>query len=189
MKATGNRENTERNGTLLSDLRAFGMVATVSIGIGLLVNQFREQPLPLVYQSRQARLEEAVSRTVASSETPGQSASAIAWPQNLSLDEFRTFVMEKRGLVLDARPEIFHRLGHVPGAISLPREDFEKRYASLKLDAARDQRMVVYCSGDACEDSALVQKALMKLGYARVAVFREGWAAWTRAGLPEEKAL
>lgn len=177
--------------SLLPDLHAFWIVATASICVGLVVNQFRDKPLSLVYQSKQERLEGAVARVVASSETPKQNVLSVSLPQNLSLDEFRAFVMEKHGLVLDARPEIFHRLGHVPGAISLPREDFEKSYANLrnKLDAVRDRPVVVYCSSNSCEDSELVQKALMNLGYARVAVFREGWAAWTQAGLPEEKAL
>jgi transposase len=41
------------------------------------------------------------------------------------------FVQEKRGLVLDARVEVYHRLGHVPGALSLPIQFFELGYAKL----------------------------------------------------------
>jgi predicted sulfurtransferase len=69
-------------------------------------------------------------------------------------------VESKRGLVLDARPEIFHRLGHVPGALSLPRDDFETGYAALKekLEADRSQPIVIYCSSASCEDSGLVKK-------------------------------
>lgn len=46
----------------------------------------------------------------------------------LTLEEFFEFV-DKDGLVLDTRSKIFYRLGHVPGAISLLRDDFENAYA------------------------------------------------------------
>ncbi len=163
-------------------------MATTSLCVGLLLNQFRDKPLPLVYQSKQERLEQAVSR-IAASEAPKHNSATGPFSQNLSLDEFRVFVKEKRGLVLDVRPEIFHRLGHVPGALSLPREDFEKSYARLKskLETDKNQPIVLYCPGGSCDDSELVQKGLVRLGYTQVVVFRGGWTAWTQAGLPEEK--
>ncbi len=121
-----------------------------------------------------------------------QSAAQLAQGEpscDVSLGYFRAFVNAKRGLVLDARPGIFHRDGHVPGAVSLPRDDFESSYARVKvlLEANRGQSMVVYCSDDACDDSKWVCQALTSLGYTRVNVFRGGWDAWTHAGLPTEK--
>src|SRR5690606_30147899 len=84
------------------------------------------------------------------------------------------------GIVLDARPEVFHRIGHIPGALSLPREDFENAYASLKevLEVDKEQIIVVYCSSMSCQDSELVRRALTALGYSRVAILTGGWAAW-----------
>jgi hypothetical protein len=140
------------------------MLATTSICMGLLLNQFQDNPLPLVYQSKQERMENAVSR-VAASEAPKHdfatalpklaSPIAVTLSQNLSLDEFRAFVKEKHGLVLDARPELFHRFGHVPGALSLPRDDFEKSYARLKakLETDKNQPIVLYCSNSSCEEA------------------------------------
>jgi rhodanese-related sulfurtransferase len=89
---------------------------------------------------------------------------------------------------LDARPEIFYRLGHVPGALSLARDDFENAYAQLKerLEKDKNQPLIIYCSNSSCEDSHLVQSALLKLGYVNVAVFSGGWATWTQEKLPEE---
>lgn len=109
--------------------------------------------------------------------------------QEISFDSFHAFVKEKRGLVLDARPENFYRFGHVPGALSLPRDEFEKGYTQLtkKLEANKRQPMIIYCSDESCEDSELVYKALTNLGYTQVSIFRGGWDAWTKAGLPEEK--
>jgi 3-mercaptopyruvate sulfurtransferase SseA len=99
-------------------------------------------------------------------------------------------VENKRGLVLDARPEIFHRLGHVPGALSLPRDDFETGYAALKgkLEADRSQAIVIYCSNASCEDSGLVKKSLSALGFINIALYEGGWSDWTNAKKPEETA-
>jgi len=163
------------------------LIITASWCVGLVVNQFRDHPLPLVYESKAERLENTVrSLSVEAKPIP---VSAQSFPSELSLGDFEVFVKQGKGLVFDARPEIFHRFGHVPSAISLPREDFEAAYTRLKdrLETKHDQLLAVYCSSISCEDAQLVQAALQKLGYAHVAVFRGGWDEWTRARLPEEK--
>jgi rhodanese-related sulfurtransferase len=177
----------ESYGNILRDILLFWIVGTASLCVGLLLNQFRDKPLSLVYQTKAERLQLAVAKMGTTQVT--RKAPEVL-PVSLSLDEFRLFAERKRGLVLDARPELFHRLGHVPGAISLPREAFESGYTQLKaqLESDKNQPLVVYCSGISCEDSIMVQEALVKLGYTHVSVFRGGWDEWTDAGLPVEKA-
>jgi len=152
--------------------------------VGLALNALRDPALPLVYQGKSERLEESVRRLA--SHTPPSRIPVLG--DEIDLQTFRRFVEDGKGLVLDARPEMIHCLGHVPGARSLARDDFEKSYARLgkKLSNDKDQPLAVYCSDISCEDSRLVQAALVKLGYTQVAVFAGGWAAWTRARLPEE---
>jgi len=183
---------TRRLAFLKENLLFLWMTATTALCLGLLVNQFRDHPLPLIYQNKGARLQGAVER-LASAPSPAAelSASSAAHPtEYLTLEEFSEFV-DKGGLVLDARPEIFHRLGHVPGAISLPRDDFENAYATLRatLEAGKTRPLVVYCSGSSCEDSELVKKSLVALGYTQVAIFKDGWSEWQAAGKPEESGL
>jgi rhodanese-related sulfurtransferase len=169
-----------------TDLFLLWIIATCSLCVGLLLNQFRDQPLPLSYKSKAERLELVVSKIA--EKAVSKSITSVALPKTLSLEEFRSYVEKNSGLILDARPEIFHRLGHVPGALSLAREDFEKDYTKLKnrLEKDKDQPLVVYCSSTSCEDSHLVQAALLKLGYVNVATFPGGWDAWTQEKLPVE---
>jgi 3-mercaptopyruvate sulfurtransferase SseA len=170
------------------DLLMFGILAAVSFCLGLLHNPFSDKPLPLVYESKAERLQRSVSK-LANTE-PSKMVAAQDFPlHEISLDDFRAFVKEKRGLVLDARPDIFYRLSHVPGALSLPRDDFEKGYTLLKaqLEANMSQPMIIYCSDESCEDSELVYQALTNLGCTQISVFRGGWDAWTKAGYPDEK--
>jgi len=175
--------------TLCSDLMVLWLVATTALCVGLLINQFRDTPLPLVYKDKAKRLQDSVQR-IASKESAPAPAPVVQIPEKLSLQEFSSYVENKRGLILDARPEIFHRLGHVPGALSLPRDDFETGYAALKdkLEADRSQPIVIYCSNSSCEDSGLVKKSLASLGFTNLALFEGGWGEWTNAKKPEETA-
>lgn len=106
---------------------------------------------------------------------------AKAFPEILSLEEFAEFVETKAGFILDACPEIFHRLGHVPGALSLPREDFENVYPMLreKLEADLSQPIVIYCASMSCEDAGLLKQALIAFGFNQLKLFKGGWAEWT----------
>ncbi len=175
-----------------TDLLRLGVLATACMCAALVFNQLREPPLSLTYVSKQSRLEQAVARVVDSEDKSTENippATATATSQVIGLPEFQQLVQSKRVVVLDARPEIFHRLGHVPGALSLSREAFEQDYARWRsvLEPSRDQLVAVYCSSASCEDSQMVADALVKLGYRHVLVFKGGWDEWTKADLPEEK--
>lgn len=163
------------------------LMATISLCLGLLVNQFRDKPLPLVYQSKEERLQNSVQKLIETRSMEQQPPVELS--EMLSLEEFADFVETKHGIVLDARPEIFHRLGHVPGALNLPRDDFENAYPSVRgqLEANFSQPIVIYCASSTCEDAELVKKALTALGFTRLMIFQGGWAGWEKAGKPVQE--
>ena len=166
-----------------------GVVGVGSLLIGLSINRFRERPLPLVYENKEVRVMKAVERIAHEPPAAGVQAGSTL-PELLSLEEFRGFVADRKGTVLDARPNIFYRIGHVPGALNLPREDFETAYAANKalLEGQKTAPIAIYCSSEECEDATLVRKALVQLGFTKVSIFEEGWRGWTEAGLEEESA-
>lgn len=166
------------------DLVGVWLLATGSLCVGFLINQFRDKPLPLVYASKQERIDQAVAQTApAAPVVPSIPGKAVV----IGLQEFRQLVEGRKTIILDARPEIFHRLGHVPGAVSLSREEFERDYAKNKSLLGDHQALIaVYCSSSSCEDSGMVADALVKLGYTNVEVFKGGWDEWSGAGLPQE---
>jgi rhodanese-related sulfurtransferase len=168
------------------DLLALVGIGTAATCLGLLINQFRDDRLPLIYESKTQRIEKAVAKIAV--ESPVDSNSDLMLPPDIPVGQMKTFSEERSVLILDARPEIFHRLGHIPGAVSFPREDFENAYSALrqKIEADKSQPLAVYCSGASCEDSELVVKGLSSLGYTNIGMFRGGWAEWQRTGLPEE---
>lgn len=137
------------------------------LAIGLALNQLRARPLSLV----------------------STSSPAVAASGEVSLEEMKDLTAHHAALILDARPEIFFRLGHIPSASNLPRDDFDKQYAALQssLESRRDNMLVVYCSTYGCEDSQMVADELRERGYAHVRLFRGGWSDWQADHLPEEK--
>ncbi len=166
------------------DLLLFAALVLAALLVGLLINPFRDKPLPVFYATKGERLDRAVAEI--STASPRSATSSL--PGSVTLEEFSDFVENRRGIVLDARYRIEHQLSHVPGALSLPREDFAESYAALKpqLESNRSQPIVVYCDGKDCEDSKLVQKALKDLGFTQVAVFEGGWLEWKAAQKPKE---
>ncbi len=163
------------------------ILATAGFGVGFTVNQLRDKPLPLVYESKELRLEKAVAHLAAPKQQP-KATSDILLPQRVTLEQLQQFIKEKRGLVFDARSGRLYRFGHIPGAFSLPLADFENAYKRYQTELERDraQPLIVYCSNAHCAYSTLVQKSLQELGYSNVAIFAGGWSEWQENGLPEE---
>jgi rhodanese-related sulfurtransferase len=177
------------------DFLKLGILITIGLCLGLVINQFRDKPMPWIYQSKQQRLDHAVAGLETKTVMPPEPKKATGTPahesvpESLTLEQFQACVTGKVVLILDARPELFHRIGHVPGSIALPRDEFETYYKKHQAELEKDkaQPLVIYCSGGSCEDSGLVSETLKKLGYTNVGIFRGGWDEWTHAGLPEEK--
>jgi ArsR family transcriptional regulator len=86
--------------------------------------------------------------------------------------------------VLDVRPQDEFALGHLPGAISVPLADLEKRLA--KLDPGHE--IVAYCRGPYCVLSYEAVAQLRARGF-KVRRLEDGYPEWRAAGLPVEAGL
>src|SRR5574340_609224 len=93
-------------------------------------------------------------------------------------------VLHERGaLFLDARPRDFWRMNRIPGALSLPEDDFDQALAALEPTARRASAVVVYCSGFGCDASHVVARKLRERGI-DAAILDDGLPAWQDARLP-----
>ena len=108
-------------------------------------------------------------------------------PGLIELEELRK-ATPAEVLIIDARPPLFYRRSHIPGAINLAKEYLARDFsvAEPRLRNAGARRLVVYCAHEECEDAQTVAHELSRMGFERVAVFKGGWKAWKEAGLPEE---
>jgi rhodanese-related sulfurtransferase len=91
--------------------------------------------------------------------------------------------LDKGALLLDARPLDFYKMEHIPGALPLPEDDFQRAFARLEPTLRSRFEIVVYCAGYGCEASHIVAGWLRERGI-QAAILNEGWPAWLEAGYP-----
>lgn len=108
---------------------------------------------------------------------------------SISLEQFFELHQSGKALVFDARPGFFYNLGHIPGAVHLPKgncdEEIHKREAEIKAALASGKTLVVYCTSLTCPDARTVARHLSGFGYP-ASIFSGGWDAWKEAGMPVE---
>ena len=81
--------------------------------------------------------------------------------------------------VLDVRPAVEYVAGHIPGAISVPLEDLERKLSELP----RDQEIVAYCRGPYCVLAIQAVEILRKRGFQAVRL-EDGVQDWRARGFP-----
>jgi rhodanese-related sulfurtransferase len=87
--------------------------------------------------------------------------------------------------LLDAQGPGWFEKEHLPGAIRGRLDDPEATIAEL---GGTDREIVVYCSSDTCQGSAIAASLLEGRGYSKVLRYTAGKADWIGAGLPIESA-
>lgn len=77
----------------------------------------------------------------------------------------------------DCREPNEYALGHIPGAVFIPRGNLE-----TKVEAAipRDKKILIYCATG--NRSALAADTMQEMGYTDVASMADGFRGWVDAG-------
>ena len=81
-------------------------------------------------------------------------------------------------MIVDARPGIKYNAGTVPGAMSIPFQQFEALKGLLPAD--KTAQIIYFCGGYKCDLSHKSAKAARDLGYTNVVAFAAGWPAWKK---------
>jgi rhodanese-related sulfurtransferase len=83
-------------------------------------------------------------------------------------------------LFIDCREPKEYKMGHIPGAINVPRGLMEFKIGTTVPD--KNEHIVVYCKsgGRGC----LATCTLCRMGYTNVKNVDGGWLAWEKAGYP-----
>jgi rhodanese-related sulfurtransferase len=89
-----------------------------------------------------------------------------------------------RPLFVDVRPASDYAAGRIPGAISLPADEIDRRWNTLP----KDRMIVLYesgrSSGDICAASRAAGRTLLEHGFpfSQVKVYQDGLAGWQGGG-------
>ncbi len=102
--------------------------------------------------------------------------------ESISREDLYRRLVEGDALLLDVRPALEYRQGHIAGARSIPLDELEQHLR--ELDPGRE--IVAYCRGPYClfADEAV---ALLRAQGLRAHRYAEGFPEWAAAGLPVAK--
>ena len=100
----------------------------------------------------------------------------------VSVSEAKDLFDKGGNLFLDCRTSKEYKMGHVPGAVNIPRGLLEFKIDKQIPD--RETAIIMYCKtgGRGC----LATCTLCKMGYKNVKNMDGGWQAWEKAGYPVE---
>jgi rhodanese-related sulfurtransferase len=105
----------------------------------------------------------------------------------ITRDELAQQIDERSVTVVEALGPQYFEQGHLPGAINIPHTEVAELAPSLLPD--KDAAIVVYCSNLQCQNSAIAQGELRRMGYTNVRKYAEGMQDWEAAGLPLESGV
>jgi rhodanese-related sulfurtransferase len=97
----------------------------------------------------------------------------------VSLAELRRLLREGGVTLLDVRPLGEYEAAHIPGALSIPVPELERRLGEIP----KDQEVIAYCRGPYCVFSVEAVGILREHGY-RARRTNEGLPEWRAEGFP-----
>lgn len=113
------------------------------------------------------------------------SAGEPEWAQKSYLEigtsVIKSYQENNSALIVDARPQVKFFQETIPGSISIPDTNLDKLIGRFPIN--KDEKIVTFCAGFACEKSNIIAHKLESLGYKNVSVYAGGMPAWKEAGL------
>jgi rhodanese-related sulfurtransferase len=103
---------------------------------------------------------------------------------DISINELKTAIADKKVTVIDVNGSASYAKGHVPSAI-----DFAAAKDSLaaKLPQDKGALVVAYCGGPTCSAYKKAANAAKELGYTNVKHLSAGISGWLQAGEKTDK--
>ena len=106
--------------------------------------------------------------------------STLISGRGLSPTEATIWMNRRKAAVLDLRPEVAFKAGHLPGAKHVLSDGITAKIEKLKLD--RKNPLILVCETGASSRKVIAE--VQKLGFEEVAILDGGVQAWQAAALP-----
>ena len=104
----------------------------------------------------------------------------------LALSRVKERFADTQTVFVDVRSPTDFTYGRIRGAVSLPFEEFEERFAQLRPRLEAGGTVVVYCKSVDCGKSLWAALRLREAGLGQVAIYPAGWNEWFLHGYPIE---
>jgi rhodanese-related sulfurtransferase len=103
---------------------------------------------------------------------------------DISINELKKAIEEKKVTVIDVNGSASYAKGHVPSAIDFAAE---KDALASKLPSDKGALVVAYCGGPTCSAYKKAANVAKELGYTNVKHLSAGISGWKQAGETTEK--
>jgi rhodanese-related sulfurtransferase len=159
------------------EVMGVGISIILFFTISLIVNYFRNEPLGIWGNGG--------SQSHVSDTNDGKKGK---WT-SCDLDKVKSLMATGNVLMVDARPDLFYKFGHIPGAVSLPAQSEKSSKEARKVlsGVPKPRAIAVYCADSDCKNAETVASEISLIGYDDVYVFTGGWQEWTDSGGKVEK--
>ncbi len=159
-----------------------------SAAVGLAVNHVSAHGIALFAAAPAAAKGEATpAPEKQTAPSPGATTPLPKGIEPIAVPDARAALDKHLALFIDARPAEQYAAGHIPGAISLPAQDFDKVFPAVADKIEASPFLVVYCEGEECSDSIHVAERLVEFGFLGTRVMVDGFRIWANAGNPVAK--
>jgi rhodanese-related sulfurtransferase len=106
----------------------------------------------------------------------------VSWDKPSAADEVTVSQASEWGqrpMWIDARAAADFAAAHIPGALPLSADSWDKELPQVLNQWTPDRKIVVYCSRQSCDASREIARRLKdEAGLKNVAVLQGGWEAW-----------
>jgi rhodanese-related sulfurtransferase len=102
----------------------------------------------------------------------------------IDVNEARRLYGDGQTVFVDARNQQDYAKGSVRGSVFLPPDDVHERFVAVQSLLPEDSPIVLYCYGPECDMAERVAEFLGQLGYRKMMIMTDGFAAWERSGFP-----
>lgn len=100
----------------------------------------------------------------------------------IGYDELNKLVSSHGATIVDCRYKSDFVYGHIPSAINVP-VDFAPAKLPIIVDGIhRNSLVVVYCQSAGCHFSDVIGAELIKLGFQKIQIYRNGYLEWKGIG-------
>jgi len=122
---------------------------------------------------------QAIAKDMTAKELVTEAKKSIC---QVSISEAKDLIDKGGYVFLDCREPKEFKMGHIPGAMNIPRGLLEFKIAKKIPD--KNAKIVMYCKkgGRGC----LATCTLCRMGYKNAQNMAGGWMAWEKAGYPIE---
>jgi rhodanese-related sulfurtransferase len=99
----------------------------------------------------------------------------------VNLEDMQRIVEQGTHYIFDARPINDYDAGSIPTALPLPYLEMEEMFEQYQALLTPEWPILVFCSGQECDESLLLGVFLRDQGFTNLYLFADGYGAWAKA--------